>query len=330
MVMPRIKLTKEQSARLQEFFDQSWDAVMPNAVADANRYLIASKKDVPDTLLHFTDANGAVGILKNKYLRLARARSSNDPLELSYGIDIAREELAKITTKDDWVEMFRTEALNSLEGRMFLGHEPKEIPDPHICCFSSPGAEDDIPKWALYGQKGSGLILTFSGRELAAKPNVDLVKVVYERNRQVTMMRRVIKRGLQAASEMRGKAAALQGNKRSMEILTRIVGNAFGALISMHAAVMKRQRFKFEDEWRLMVSYLNVKTDEPQLHFDFFASGAIIKSYFECPIVPKDIKAVIVGSREADLNEPVVKMLLREYGYRNTTRITRGSSTLRG
>ncbi len=80
----------------------------------------------------------------------------------------------------------------------------------------------------------------------------------------------------------------------------------------------------------IFVQISDVKTAGPQLRFDFLATGSIVKSYFECPIVPKDLRGVVVGHREADLNEPVVKMLLREFGYSKRTRLTRGSSALRG
>lgn len=57
------------------------------------------------------------------------------------------------------------------------------------------------------------------------------------------------------------------------------------------------------------------KTEEEQkkqLNFSVYASGAVLKSYFDCPIVAKDLKGVVVGPVLAELNEPVVRMLLTD------------------
>ena len=319
--------------RRPSVFSELWDEVMPQAIGDANKHLIGSKTSVPDRLLHFTDATGAVGILREKYLRVSRSRSSNDPLEVEYGLEIARECLLELKSRDANVGMFKEEVSNALNGLPFVDKRPRDLPDPHVCCFSAPGAkaQDDIPRWALYGQKGSGFILVFDGKRLAAKPFFDLVRVVYNPNQQRMLFRRTLRRGLQAASDVRGKIASRGGGEVARGRFTRIVGNAFGIVISMQAAVMKRPTFQFEDEWRLVVSYAdwpNVKDQGPE--FDVVASGSIMKSYYKYPITPEDLKSVIVGAREADLNMPVVKMLLKERRFSTRTRVHRGTSALRG
>jgi len=114
----------------------------------------------------------------------------------------------------------------------------------------------------------------------------------------------------------------------------RILAHACGALASMNAAVMKSPEFRVEDEWRLVVSYLPVELSpeemKAQLKFAAYASGQALKSYYECPIATKDLKAVVVGPGQAEANEPVVKMLLEHKGYPKATEVRIGRTALRG
>ena len=98
-----------------------------------------------------------------------------------------------------------------------------------------------------------------------------------------------------------------------------MAGHAFGATTSLLAATMKRTSFEFEHEWRLLAGY--VPDGQPErdssVKFGVEAVGAILRSYFEVRFPPEALKAIIVGSTHCDLNVPVVKAMLEEYGYRS-------------
>jgi hypothetical protein len=309
-------------------WNDTWETVMTPAIKEAMTYLRDSKKRVPKTLLHFTDAGGAVGILRNKHLRIVRSRSSNDPMELEYGLDIARKCITALKG-DEWTSIFKEEMLNCFDSR-FLG-KPQEYPDPHICCFSLPRAEEDIPQWALYGRKGAGLALVFGGPELAAKERVDLVKVVYSPARQFALIRSTLRIAMRACADGRVKLLQRQGRHSDLVRTTRFYAHAFGNIVVLHAAVMKRPKFKFEQEWRFVVSYMDIDTNEPQLNFDMVASGDIMKTFFELPITEEDLKGVIVGPTSAKLNRPVVRMMLEQLKFdAKKVFIREGKSELRG
>jgi hypothetical protein len=184
----------------------------------------------------------------------------------------------------------------------------------------------------MYAKSGAGAALALDGRRLASRPNVDLVRVVYDRRRQHRMMSAALSRGLQACIEGRRKAS-VYGSGASDSIF-RTLAHAVGAFSSLPAAVMKDPDFRFEDEWRLIVSYIPVEpTPEDakrQLTFAAFASGEVLKSCYLFPIEPRDLKTVIVGPAAAGFNEPVVKMLLSYNGFDRSTDVRVGTTALRG
>lgn len=119
---------------------------------------------------------------------------------------------------------------------------------------------------------------------------------------------------------------------REAALMFRTLAHACGSFASQTAAAMKHPDFRFEDEWRLMVSYLRVPlTDEEkekQLTFSAYASGDVLKSCYACPLTPSDLKGVIVGPVGADLNKPVIEMLLEHNKFERTP-VRIGSTALR-
>jgi hypothetical protein len=167
----------------------------------------------------------------------------------------------------------------------------------------------------MYGRGGSGFILVFDGAALSAKKVADLVPVIYEPAEQSAYIREVIEQGRKTSAEARDRTA-----RYGEEIARKshlVAAHAFGAMVSMYAATMKRKAFEFEKEWRLLVGYLDAPPVGQQMAFNADAAGAILRSYFEFPFAPKDLKAIVVGRVNADLNEPVVEAILTE-GYRQT------------
>src|ERR1022692_277775 len=108
----RRKAPKAQLAATKALWDDTWNAVMPSALIEALKPLRESKKSVPGRLLHFTDAAGALGILRGKHLRLSRSRSSNDPLELEFGLGLVRECLDGMSNAGEWTHTFKEEVRN--------------------------------------------------------------------------------------------------------------------------------------------------------------------------------------------------------------------------
>jgi hypothetical protein len=294
----KAKPTKAQRAESKANFGRIWDDVMPEAFTASLKYLRESKKKAPPRLLHFTDAKGVAGILSDQVLHLARARSSTDSSELRYGLGVGRECLARLSRRDDWTRIFQEEVGNCWDGLPFYD-VLRPIPDPHISCFAVATSrnENSIVHWSMYGQSGSGIALVFDGRELARRDNVDLVKVIYEPSRQRALLTTALLAGFSAC--VRGRMSASQYGARPSETMFRTLSHAVGSLTAIAAAAMKSPEFRIEDEWRLVVSYLPVQLSaeqkKKQLPLVVRASGHSLKSYYQLPITPKDLRGVVIG-----------------------------------
>ena len=332
------RLSKERRAEVHALVSGIWDKVMTPAIDGALKNLREAKKTAPRTLLHFTDAAGLVGILgkdpdtnRKPHLRLCPARSSNDPTELQYGLDMALKCLQGIKTSDEDLWKFKEEIDNSIKGAPFYGRR-RDIPDPHICCLTHPRRERSIPQWALYGRNGSGCLIVFRGEELAKRETIDLVKVDYSAASQSKRMRDTLQRGLTAAIQGRWEARKLQIlSESAIDRIYRSYANAFGSIVALQAAAMKRPEWNFEDEWRLSIGSVDEPAIGKQLKTGAFASGSIIKTYFELPIRWTDIDEIIVGPNVSALNIRAVRMILGMlgHGYR-VIPVRQGDISLRG
>lgn len=109
-----------------------------------------------------------MSILQRKRLRLSTIRTSNDPLEVNYGIDLARRSVRGRKKRDDFDRVYKDIVLMALRGELPDGTE-KRLPSPHVCCFSTAESETKIEHWALYGRGGSGFGLVFDGPALSSR-----------------------------------------------------------------------------------------------------------------------------------------------------------------
>lgn len=324
--------SKAQVAESRAHFGKIWDEVMPEATSKALKYVRESKKRAPSRLLHFTDAHGVAGILGQQVLWLARARASTDSSELRYGLGIAKDCLEALSRKDDWFRTFKEEVTNGWDGVPFFD-VVRPIPEPHIFCFAvaTPRNEKSIAHWSMYGSSGSGMVLVFDGHSLARKEKVDLVRVVYEPAQQRAMMTTLLRAGLDAC--IAGRIRASRFGPTVAEHMFRTLCRAVASLAAIVAAAMKAPQFSIEDEWRFVVSYipvqLSAEEQKDQLPLLVRASGTTLKSYFQLPITPKDLKGVVLGPGASELNEPVIKMLLDDKGYLKTTEVRIGTTPLR-
>ena len=153
---------------LKEIHADVWNNTIAPAVTSEMERIRDAGCDVPAHLLHFTSAQALVQILQTRKLRLSRARSSNDPGELEYGLGLARIEAKTVLDPTmQWDDSLLADLLAVLAGRVGDGSS-RPLPDPHICCFSQPECEMGVEHWSLYGRGGAGFALVFEGRSLAA------------------------------------------------------------------------------------------------------------------------------------------------------------------
>jgi hypothetical protein len=303
---------EEQSA----WHDDIWAERISPAIEAAMQPLRAPKRDVPGQLLHFTGAQALTRILQEKRVRLSTVRASNDPLEVTHGIGLARRHLESVKIDTEADRIYRAAVEAALEGKLLDG-TTKPLPSPHVCCFSTPESEGKVEHWALYGRGGSGFALVFDGPALVERATglADLVPVIYAEEEQAKLLRDVIDRGRQVAGEAADYAEKYNTGWAIRTFL--ITAYAFGTLASYFAAATKKGEWAFEKEWRLLAGSTRIQDERETMKFSADAVGPVVRTFFEFPFEPASLKAIIVGPVHGELNVPAVEDLLPAYGYRN-------------
>jgi hypothetical protein len=327
---PRLIITPEEFGR--DLYHKVWDQVIGPGINKANLALRTARAKPPSRLLHFTSAAGLEAIVRTGILRLCRARASNDPLELEYGLEIARGIIRELPGETPLEHAFKRVMEAGTRGGFFAGKD-RRPPEPHICCFAAPTdgptpTEASTALWAMYGRNGAGFGLVFDGDELNLLPLVDFFPVSYVPADQRTKLVDVIK----LARETAMSAHAL-GLCEATDVAARnfmgLAAHSFGSILLMHAAAMKAARHDFEREWRMMGSYLAVEPVGEQLAFGIQATGPVLRTYFERSFPKSALLEVIVGAKHYELNEFVVSAMLEHHKYKDT-KVVEGEVNIRG
>lgn len=316
-------VTPQEASR--DEFNKLWDDLIGPAI---NRALDPIRKEnvtAPARLLHLTTVAGFEAILRTRILRISRARSSNDPMELDHGLGLAEKVLEQ--ANPPYHPIFVGILKASMRAPEFLGREHR-VPDPYVCCFSERESESDIPLWAMYGQGGSGFALVFDGPAIAKKGLCDFVRVLYSEQEQAARLQRVIAQASETCAAVKQRLSGMSDAFERDRMYAYAI-HSWGNIIAMHAATMKRAQFQFEKEWRVMVGQMLKVTVPEQLNFGVATHGALLRGYYELPFDRADLKEVIVGANQYEMNEPVVKAFLEHEGY-ESVEVSRGSVALRG
>ena len=120
-------------------------------------------------LHHYTSFNTAKEILLSNTLHLSHAAFSNDPTELSYGLDLMKDIFGEAGQK----------VFNSYDFLSILYYNTQ----PYIFCLSE--SEDALSQWEMYSGR-NGCCITFSSEitKLTEGDRVALAPVVYEEEEQ--------------------------------------------------------------------------------------------------------------------------------------------------
>jgi hypothetical protein len=215
---------------------RAWEIGPPDTVYDG----------WPETLWHYTDAGGALGVLQSEELWATHALFMNDASELK----LARTRLthvlasAELTTQladAEARELFENALnlrLDALDGELQI----------YVVCFCSHG--DDLAQWREYGRQGGGFALGFEGAGIArlteAQLTLELFPVLYDEREQLAAAGALVRAALDTI-------AAVPADDR--ELWLRAVersASALGILAQRFAYRIKHPTFAAEREWRLM------------------------------------------------------------------------------
>jgi hypothetical protein len=237
-----------------------------------------------DTIYHYTDVKGALGILDTGRLWFTERVHLNDPVEIRYGIGVAQQ-------------LFEA----AIGGRAIPENAALRLKGEHdvdlamygfwICCFSLNG--DDLGQWRNYADNGQGVCLGFSTdrldiNKIAEKVPNTAVRLRFPVNYDETHLRRNMQLYVDTSIDVLEKAnlpardSYYQPNGRALlyeRDLFRVLNNGFYA----NSLLFKHVAYAYEQEYRLLVSGLRTTISASDHHRLRERSGEIV-GYLSLPI----------------------------------------------
>jgi hypothetical protein len=200
----------------------------------------------PETLFHFTDAEGVLGIIRTKSLRASSLLVLNDASEVRHGIDIARECLQlrlKEVEGDPHRRMLCERTLQVLN--------PEGVGTDHKITFrhfavSLCQRDDQSAHWLHYGRSGDGYAVGLQRSSLVVPP-FELARVVYNREEQRAMVRRAVEK-----VEQNFVTETANIDRRYLQATCEASAHMFSNTMWALAGRFKNPSFSCEEEWRLL------------------------------------------------------------------------------
>lgn len=193
----------------------------------------------PSVIYHYTNYEGAKGIIENKSLWLTKLSYLNDTTELRLAIDLFRNIARK-----------KAQELTDQEKRKFLkdaSHQLQSFEETNICvvCFCESG--DLLSQWRSYGNASKGIALEFNANSLKRLSNTGLMnlwKCLYNTSEHIKVISELIDMLLNSydvVSEGRQRNEAWEKTKEGL------IGY-FNSTFLQIAPVIKNSHFHEEKE----------------------------------------------------------------------------------
>ena len=249
----------------------------------------------PDTVYHYTTADGFAGIVGEMRLRATNFSFLNDPSEIQYGKALALQYLA--STLDDLPEPHR-----DLLEQTCQALETKVVSESYVACFTE--LSDDLSQWRAYGSSAiERYCLGFDGSEIASvfstRPGSRFAKILYEPKLQKELLASIVQRSL---SFVEKNAIDQEGWPR--------VASTIADVIASRLPEFKNPAYKYETEWRVIRWHDRLEHDD----LCFETSRKILRPFLPVSLpTPLPLKSVQVMA--PNRREPAIKaaeMLLQK------------------
>ena len=148
-------------------------------VSDLKSFALLASEEPPSQLYHYTDLDGANGIITSKSLWLTKIQYLSDISELKLGINLFREVADFMASKIK--DSGKKEFINTVSEQLGSSTET------NICVASFCENGDLLSQWRAYGNSGNGVALGFSGKTLRQLSNAGLIhlwKCIYNKQQQ--------------------------------------------------------------------------------------------------------------------------------------------------
>ena len=262
-------------------------------------------------MYHFTDCGGLIGVFERKTLWASLATALNDPSEVTYGLDLARELFRNETvsaTNFTFDSVEKLLATKAAESRAYI---------ISFCQNLSLAGQ-----WLHYGRSGSGVAVGFYPRKLKHAP-YELFPIVYEEPEQIDVIGRIV-RSMDALLGQLLSTIDAEPQERLVSAAATIVADTLWKTFPK----LKHPSFAAEHEWRL-IAYetggpVGPDDERPTGETYFRASAGRVVPYKK--VVFEDFPAfeVVLGAscpmRPADLG--VLVLMEEKLGAKLTVRMS--------
>jgi hypothetical protein len=237
------------------------------------------QKDPPETLYHYTDQKGLLGILSEKEIWLTHTQYLNDSKEFRHAISLAKPIIQALKGAHIDAEG------EAIVDKMLEGLDDVSRSNVLVCSFSS--LSDDLSQWRAYCDK-SGFAIGFPDVVLRglASPDSDfhLGQCIYFENEQRALVKDIVDRVFEDYRDS-GNAGlpTSDRNWRPNQLLRQLRD---------FAPLLKDKAFAAENEWRLIT-----RQDSTDLNFRQ-GSGTLIPYYRKSLLNPEGallLDEVVVG-----------------------------------
>lgn len=203
---------------------------------------ISKRNNIPENIFHYTDVSGLFSILSNNTIRLSHLYYLNDSKEYKYGLEIVNrviDEALSDSSVHPKIRLFLSEYQSFRQG-MPLGSYC-------VACFSGTG--DKLSQWRAYAGNGAGYSIGFKSQNLNDASRWSLVRVVYDLEEQVKIIRYVIDNYTEHA---KANLDFTESESDKDKVITTFI--AFALRLDSEVVRFKHPGFQEEDEYRLVLS----------------------------------------------------------------------------
>jgi hypothetical protein len=215
-------------------------------VEEKSNEVFQEDKKVPRVLYHYTSAQGLLGILESNSLRASDLHFMNDFSELKYATELINNELVR-AAKEHIADL-----LPQFLSKPFRAYIIDEF-TAYAVCFCEK--EDQLSQWRAYAGHGTGYALGFDLNQIeniqAGDSQTILQKVVYDRERQLNLLKEPIKEYIDNFRTTNNNASGFSEDQRQKH-LSNSFDNFLGSTCTF-PLFFKNQAFEEEKEWRMVV-----------------------------------------------------------------------------
>jgi hypothetical protein len=265
----------------------------------------------PEILYHYTNAQGLLGILKDRKIWASSYRYMNDAQEFEYGFDLIKEIYPKPSSYP---------FLSNVEDYSFSETIRRKKWDYESDCIfvaSFSGERDLLSQWRGYTSPHGGYAIGFSAKKLE-RGKAKLIACEYDKKVQLNKMKEMIDQyiGEIRPEFIKGLEKEAKGDSNGLVAYLDLLDRVAVPGVASIATTFKHPSFAEEREWRLVVGPL--LNDSKRIKYRAALSAIIpfIEIYYDSNSFP--LKHIIVGpGPHKERNEGSLKQMLKIFGFQS-------------